>query len=260
MKNDFLKYLQKEFATRQENNSSYSLRAFARDLGIEPSLLSKILREKISVTDRMFERLASVLPLTSEEFSIFEKQIAENMENRQIVNIEVKQIDSDKFVKLGDWYNLALPEMMALKDYKSDTRWMGEKIGLPLEKIEESIELLLDLGLIAFDDAGNLMADKRYERGIFRMVTENRELYKKVMLERTKQIMQKYIEYMDAPSEERNKAIQSYLTIAMDESLIEEIQEDVRKFISTLVSKIDKKSKSKGRVYELSLSLFPITK
>lgn len=50
---------------------------------------------------------------------------------------------------------------------------------------------------------------------------------------------------------------QSAVTIAMDTNLIPEIKEKIKNFRRSLANFIEKNSKMKSRVYELSISLFP---
>lgn len=50
---------------------------------------------------------------------------------------------------------------------------------------------------------------------------------------------------------------QSAVTIAMDTDLLPEVKEKIQKFRRSLANFIDKKSKNKKRVYEMTISLFP---
>lgn len=62
----FVIYLQKEYERRRRKNENYSLRAFARNLGIGSSDLSKIMSGRRAVTTAMIKRLSrrSVSPYT----------------------------------------------------------------------------------------------------------------------------------------------------------------------------------------------------
>lgn len=77
-KKDFVLHLQNELERKKNNNPNYSLRAFARDLDVEASLLSKILRGKAPLTSRMFERLATTLGVREEDYKKFKSQIKFN--------------------------------------------------------------------------------------------------------------------------------------------------------------------------------------
>lgn len=52
--------IQGELERRLQKNSHYSLRAYARDLGMSVSMLSCILRSKVPVTKKMFKKFVSV--------------------------------------------------------------------------------------------------------------------------------------------------------------------------------------------------------
>jgi hypothetical protein len=58
---NFRNVLQEEFLKRTKKNPSFSIRAFAGQLEVEPSSLAQILSGKRKLTDKMCERLGSKL-------------------------------------------------------------------------------------------------------------------------------------------------------------------------------------------------------
>jgi len=50
-------YLQRSFKSRINTNPAYSLRAFARDIGLHPARLSMVLSKKQGHTHQKLERL-----------------------------------------------------------------------------------------------------------------------------------------------------------------------------------------------------------
>jgi len=54
---EIVKLCVSELNRRKAKNPSYSLRAYARDLGISPSYLSKIISGRFPVTDQFVRRL-----------------------------------------------------------------------------------------------------------------------------------------------------------------------------------------------------------
>ncbi len=53
---DYIEKVKKEFERRKSKNKSYSLRAYARDLGISPSYLSKLFKYKVPATEGVIKR------------------------------------------------------------------------------------------------------------------------------------------------------------------------------------------------------------
>ena len=59
--------INKEFQTRQARHAQYSLRSFARSLGVDVSVLSKIMHGRLGINPRMADTLLAKLTLTDEE-------------------------------------------------------------------------------------------------------------------------------------------------------------------------------------------------
>src|ERR1017187_10325064 len=65
---DFRRFLQEELVQRIQKNSRYSLRSFARLLGIHPGTLSQILNNKRPLTKNAKEKIARKLGYSPEVF------------------------------------------------------------------------------------------------------------------------------------------------------------------------------------------------
>ncbi len=91
-------YLNNELLKRKKNNSKYSLRAYARDLSIDASLLSKILRNKLPLSDTLTDKFCRGLHLSKDEEQIviddIEKIRAHKRKNF-VHNFETFQIPPD---------------------------------------------------------------------------------------------------------------------------------------------------------------------
>lgn len=64
--------LKQQLVLRQEKNSKYSLRAFARDVQVSPSTISKIMNEKYITSDKMLHEIVEYLNL---DFPVKQKVI-----------------------------------------------------------------------------------------------------------------------------------------------------------------------------------------
>src|SRR3954470_9427897 len=77
-----VRYLRKELERRKQKNPRYSLRAFASNLDLDASALSRILNGKQEIALSLCVRLVRKLKLSDEELSLFLASVAEDKMNR----------------------------------------------------------------------------------------------------------------------------------------------------------------------------------
>ena len=105
--------LASELLSRCEKNPKYSLRSYARYLGLEASELSKIMRGKRQVSHRMYLKLSSKLPITSPQ----QKQCYHTLEQ-------------DIFHAIADWYHFAILALIKTTNFKPPRHSQGYAVFL----------------------------------------------------------------------------------------------------------------------------------
>ena len=87
--------LKQHLDTSQKKNQNYSLRAFARDIQISPSTISKIMNEKYVVSDKLLNEIVEYLNLEIavkrqiifiERYSIALNPDVRGWQNRNVIN------------------------------------------------------------------------------------------------------------------------------------------------------------------------------
>lgn len=142
--NSFRNFLQEELLNRCRKNPSYSLRAFARSLSVEPSALSQIINGKRPISGKMKLRLGSALGLSSDALRVFSTGEEISDLNRQFQNITL-----DTFALISDWYHYAILELTHIKGFKSDNEWIAKRLGITKSEVNIAVERLFRLGLLA---------------------------------------------------------------------------------------------------------------
>src|ERR1700736_3751669 len=104
---DFRVYLQRELEARTRRNARYSLRSFARSLGIDASELSKVLRGRRPIGPRLVATLGERLGCSAREIAAFAPGA-------------YRQIPIDTFSDVADWYHLAILERTSVKRFPTD--------------------------------------------------------------------------------------------------------------------------------------------
>jgi plasmid maintenance system antidote protein VapI len=115
---NFRDALHAELAARRRRNVRYSLRAFARFLGVDHSTLSQILRSRRSLSPRMVSRLGRKLGVSSAFIAeARQQQIAE-----------------------------AVLRLARTKSFRPNSRWIATRTGLPLDAVNSALDHLIRHG------------------------------------------------------------------------------------------------------------------
>lgn len=144
--------LRDELERRKLKNSSYSLRAFARDLEVSPAYLSLILSQKIEVKSDKFELIVSKLFSDQKEKSRWINQF-NDLPNRFFYKGEIpdyKEIPTNT-VQVT-WAHYAVLELLHVSTFKSDIEWMDDQLGIGQQRLEEILADLMKLGAIIEED------------------------------------------------------------------------------------------------------------
>ncbi len=165
---DYRLILQKELTNRCESNPRYSLRAFARDLKLSPSRLSEVLNKKQGLSRQAAESITKILGFGDEEAEYFCDLVsikhARSVKEREDAKIRLfkaefeKQRDEryslqlDSFKIISDWYHFGILELMKVKDFKHDAKWIARRLGVQGIQIELAIERLCRVGLLKIED------------------------------------------------------------------------------------------------------------
>lgn len=158
--NDYRLYLSEAFQTRRARNPNYSLRAFARDLGLAVSTLAEVQKGKYGLSPSRALEVAAKLNLSkhqSEHFAdLIAAQFARTEEQRQMAQAAVEkrianfvqEVSLDSFKVISEWHHMAFLELMDLEKHHLDKSRYAKKLGVEEKVIEDSLERMARLGLI----------------------------------------------------------------------------------------------------------------
>lgn len=232
--------LNQKFDLLQAKNSSYSLRAFAKKLDINPSGLSLILRGKRNVSITMANQLLDKLGIENsikQDVLRIEEEITEHRE----MSKEILQV-------LSEWYYDALLELIKLKDFKTDLNWISDALDLPIDTIDEALSRLERLNMI--DRSGSEWKVLEFGYNFNSNVFTNAALkqYQRNALNNSK----KALDSLDI-----KKRFHSTQVLSFDTNRLEEAKNYIRDFKLDF----DKKFVTNigNQVFQFQLSFFPLT-
>lgn len=138
--------LMTELRTRQARNPRYSLRSFARDLGVSVTALSDVLSGKRHFARKNAQQIIEKLgwsPLQAQSFieTVSGKPSASTDRTHLLLS-------DDLFHMISDWYYLVILNLAKIPSAKSSPKWVSQRLGITAQEAKEAIERLKRLGYL----------------------------------------------------------------------------------------------------------------
>jgi uncharacterized protein (TIGR02147 family) len=231
-------------------NPRFSLRAFAKQLGVDHSTLSQVLRGRRRLSARALEAVGKRMGLSEEIIRAYSQSFRKKLDSKSLrESIRSFPLDLDTFQLLSVWHHYAILELIQIQGFKKDSRWIAVTLGIAVEDVNIAIQRLLRLGLLEMTRRG--WVDK----------SGDAEFYSSALTETARNQMNREIHELAVqaieciPSEHR---AHRQMVIALDSKTLPRLKMLAHEFIKelrTLVSDSD----AKDDVYHLEISFFPVT-
>lgn len=173
---DPVEFLNASLKSTQQKNPSFSLRSWAKQLGLShPAMLSMVLSKKRSLlpslSSKISEQFKTTGKFTETEARFFDILVlfanAKGIEERNFYegilsslkpDQKFSTLDLDQLNVISEWYHSAILEMTYLKNFNSDPRWISLKLGESVNEtqVTAAIERLLRLGMLEKSKSGKL--------------------------------------------------------------------------------------------------------
>lgn len=261
---NFQKYLRDAFERRCLKNPHYSMRAFARDLGVPSANLSNAMNGKRGFSAETLEKMAKKLSLNLEEKKFFkwlcEKDFSRSKKVKEDAEVKVHEtlmyeshMTSEKAALVSDWYHLAILALSETKDFQSKPDWIAERLGLHVTVVEQALARLVEANALKiqgkkFVSTGNFFVDPK---GIpSRSV---REFHSQILKKAEDALEMQNLETREFAS----------VLMCLDKSKMSAAKEKMRQFREEFVrefSATHETSAKEQEVYTVALQLFQMTK
>lgn len=254
---DYREYLLEAYEIRSSKNPHYSMRAFARDLGIGASTLTEILKGKYGLSKARIQQIADRLHLSTEDKLHFsdlvekkhgrnlaiQKQAAQRVRSRQKKTSQAHSLD--KFKVISDWYHLAILEALELNNIKLSD--LSKRLGLPQVTLTQALARLERLNLIQPTREGFEATENFSAFG--------EEVPSEYVRKLHRQMMEKAIQSLEIqPMQERENSSTVFSINRKDLPLAKKKMARFRREIASLLSK----GNQKDDVYCLGIQFFSL--
>lgn len=237
---------------RRKKNRQYSLRAFARFLGVSPTTLSLIFQGKRPLSLKLALRVATKCNLSPGEKRKLLSSIVESTfqgENPPSLNTaSFLELQKDSFWLISEWYYYAI---LALGDFSTNSlhsRWIASRLGISPREARAAIQKLLHYGYIRRRGNGFTQATPPFF--ISRAPTAS---IVKDYFRRNLKLAENTLD--EVPVSER---FFHTFTMAVDSRELARAEKIIEKFRDDLAAVLEKGNRD--RVYTLAVQLFPTSK
>ena len=232
---DPVAFLANEFSTRSKRNPRYSLRAFAKTLGISHSLLSLVLSGKRPVSKKLLLRLEEEMGLPQEKHTP--------------KNVSFNQITLDTFALLADWYHYAILNLLEIPRTPLNEKTISQRLDISRADAGMALLRLERLGLIKKEKG-------QWKRCSAPLMVENK-ISTAATRKHHKQVLEKALDSLENdPFEIRDF---SSVTFAVDPKLIPLARKKIMKFRRELMQELESKG-NQSEVYHLAVQIYPVSK
>lgn len=255
----YQKYLKDEFERRKQRNSSYSLRAYARDLELPSSKLSQYLTGDCGISGKKAGEIARRLRLSPIEVELFvcsaEASHARDGLSRERAQEKLKklldnvfsQVNMEKFNLIRDWYHLAILELTEVRGFESNLEWIAKALGVEVAQVTEAVQRLERLELLDSSNERWVQTQKDFETPQDISSRAIRDYHRQMM-----GVVESRLE--EVPVEKRELGS---MVFAVDKDLVPEFKQLIRRFQKEAAA-LSGRSQSKDSVYALNLQFMPI--
>lgn len=259
---NYQSYLISEYESRKMRNSNYSLRAYARDIGVAGPKLSEILRGKCGLSEASARRIAVKIGLAEVETQTFvdlvnsrharsavlKTKAQENLKENKF-HASYSELSIETFKIIADWFHFAILELTEVEDFISNTHWIAGRLNISPETAQAAVERLSDFGLLDIRNKKWKQTHKALSTPSGIPSSEIKKHHRQILNKAEESLTHDAVSSRDF----------SNMTLAIPFEAYAEVQSEIKKFRRELTKKYSE-SINKDRVYSLAIQFFPLDK
>jgi uncharacterized protein (TIGR02147 family) len=242
-------------------NPSFSIRAFAKRLGVSPTTLSLLLSGRRRVSPKLAKSLVDRLDLSPAEAKEILSLLPSKRPYRRATDLvdseQAQQLTMDQYHVVSEWHHFGLRALLRTRDAQSSSKnfkpeWLAERLGVKSRDVSSAIERLLRLEMIErLPDGGLRSTDASFH---------SPDGIPSVSIRRNHA---QHLDLARASLERDSVEVRDFtnLTMAINPKKLSEAKAIIRRFRKEIESVLEDDSTGpRQEVYSLAVQLFPLTR
>lgn len=249
----YIHKLKEKLSQKQKENPHYSMRAYARDLNVNPATLCQVLNGKRGLPFKRAYDVSQNLILTPKEQTLFMESFHRsktNIDDIKISDLDERFIlDESYYSVIAEWEHYAVLEFFNFEYFEITKEFISQKLQITELRSEVVINNLLNSGLISIDSNGayaKAHSDIRTTEDISSSALK--KSHKETLEMGINKLEEIEVELRDFSTE----------TIAVDVEKLSEAKTIIREFRQKMTTLL--KDGKKMDVFQLAIQFYPLTK
>lgn len=262
---DYRDFIKDTYHAKKTCGRGFSYRTFSRLAGFRSSNFIKLIVEgKRNLSHEGIHKIAKALKLNKSETNFFEALVlfdqSKNIDekNRYYARIaqsksynHYKPLEASQYEFFSNWYFVAMRELIQLKNFKEDAKWINQKLQLSLsdDEIKKAIQTLIDLKLVSRGPDNKLkQTDEKISTSpdIASLTVHN---FHKTMIRKAESSLE------SSSTADRDV---SALTVSLNEKQFTQLKERMNQFRRE-IHDIAEQSEDADAVYQINFQLFNLS-
>jgi len=240
-KKSFVLTLNREFEKIRNKNPRYSMRSYAKKLGLSIATLSEVSRHKSSLSPERAEKIIHAMELEPRE----KRKLLAMMDRK--IEFELTPVPTEKQVSLSDWTTRAILYSFDLDHGQPSLSVLAKMLSLTETEVKQQIQTLIHEDFLKVDEKGTV-----YRPPNFWKTTDNhssefiRRFHRSNLSATAKAIDEIPTELRDITS----------LTFAGNSTQLEKVRAEIRIFYEKILAVMEEPSRD--NVYQMTICLYPM--
>ncbi len=248
----YLTKIKQDLSQKQKVNPHYSLRAFARDLGVHPSTMSQILKGNRPLPLKDSSRVVEKLNLGPKERTLFMESLLKSkvrLDNIKIDEVDNRfMLDESHYKIIAEWEHYAVLDLFELKSFEPTLTEIAQRLGITENRADVVVNNLLVSGLLKVNADGSFMK-------VHEDVRTTEDIKSQALKDSHKETMRMGIDKLDQIEVELRDFSSS--TIAVDLNKLPEAKAIIREFRQKMAALLS--GGEKTDVFQLAIQFYPLT-
>lgn len=241
--------LLRELERRCQQNPRYSMRAFAKALGLSPAMLSLVIAGRRGLSRSAARKVSTCLGLSPQDAQHFIRNAARARTMAPPSLGEFSQLSLDQFAVIADWHHFGILSLIETDGFSPRIPSIASRLGITPSEAKAAVERLVRLGLL--DASGTKW--KQVGAPVFVANDTSTSATRK----HQRQVLEGAAYSLENDPFELREL--NSVTLAMDPKLVPYARQEIRKFLMRLMTDLESKGKPR-EVYQLSVQAFPVSR